>query len=272
MIRIQGLHKRLGGRMVLRGLDLEVRRGETLVIIGRSGEGKSVSIKHIVGLMQPDSGHVWVDGVDVAHCTPEQLDQVRQKAGLLFQNGALLNWLSVVENVALPLIEHKVMPRTEALALAREKLALVDMEKAADNLPDQISGGMRKRASLARAIVRSPDLVLYDEPTSGLDPVMSAMIDELINRLKRKLGITSIVVTHDMSSAYHIADRIAMLYQGSIVEIGSPDEIRATENPIVRQFIEGSIAGPITDETRKDGALGRGSGRWKKGIIPAGGD
>ncbi len=271
MIEMIDVHKFLGGRRVLQGLDLTVRRGETLVIIGRSGEGKSVTIKHIVGLLKPDSGKVIVDGTDVANCSRRELDQVRQKIGLLFQSGALLNWLTVLENVALPLIEHRLMEREEALEVAMEKLKLLGMEHAADQLPDSISGGMKKRAGLARAIVRNPDIVLYDEPSSGLDPVMTSMIDELINRLRDELKITSIVVTHDMFSAYHIADRIGMLYQGRVVQIGTPDEIRHSEHPLVRQFVEGLTTGPLTDENRGgDAPPPRGSGRWKKGIAPPG--
>ena len=246
-IELARVTKRLGGRNVLDGLDLKVPKGEIFVIIGPSGTGKSVTLKHVVGLMKPDSGRVLVEGKDITHAGPASLDAVRTKFGVLFQNGALLNSLSVGENVALPLREHTSLPEDEIQRLVREKLALVDLVHAEDATPDALSGGMRKRVGLARAIVRDPKIILYDEPTSGLDPVMSNVINHLILNLKRQLKITSVVVTHDMASAYLIADRIAMIHKGRIVQEGSPKEILQTKNPIVRQFIDGNIHGPLTE-------------------------
>lgn len=245
MIRLEGLHKTLEGRKILDGLDLHIRDGETMVIIGRSGEGKSVSLKHIVGLMRPDRGKVFVDGEELTAMSPLQLLRTRKKFGLLFQSGALLNWMTVGENVALPLLEHERLSKDEIARRVEEKLALVDMTHARNLLPSEISGGMKKRAGLARAIIRDPKIVMYDEPTSGLDPVMSNVINELVLAMQNQLGITSLVVTHDMASAYMIADRIAMLYKGRIQFIGTPQEVQETDNPYVRQFIQGLTSGPL---------------------------
>jgi len=245
MIQFEHVHKALGGRTVLDGIDLEIRNGETTVIIGRSGCGKSVMLKHIIGLLYADSGAVTVDGLDVAALANHGLFELRRKFGVLFQSGALINWLSVYDNVALPLREHTKLSAKEIDKTVREKLALLDLEQDAAKMPSDLSGGMRKRAGLARAIVLSPQNILYDEPTSGLDPVMAARIDELIIHVKKSLGVTSVVVTHDMPSAYRVGDRIAMLYGGKIIEVGTPDEIRKTKHPVVRQFIEGQLEGPM---------------------------
>lgn len=250
VIRLEGVVKRLGERNVLDGLDLAVPRGETFVIIGRSGTGKSVTLKHMIGLMAPDAGTVTVDGKSVAGAPPEAWDALRTKFGVLFQNGALLNSLTVGENVALPLREHTPLPDAEIRRIVREKLALVDLAGAEDVMPDALSGGMRKRVGLARAIVREPRIILYDEPTSGLDPVMSNIINQLIIGMKRQLKVTSVVVTHDMGSAYLIADRIAMIEGGRIVQEGTPKDVLQTKNPVVRQFIDGNVHGPLTAEAQ----------------------
>jgi len=246
MITLRDVHKQLAGQTVLNGVDLEIERGETMVIIGRSGSGKSVTIKHMVGLLRPTRGTVLVDGTDVTTLDKTGIFALRRKFGVLFQSGALINWLSVYDNVALPLREHTKLGADEIEKKAIEKLRLVELDEDADKMPSDISGGMKKRAGLARAIVLDPEILLYDEPTSGLDPVLASRINRLIINVKEKLGVTSVVVTHDMDSAYKIADRIAMLYEGRIVQVGTPDEIRNSNDPVVRQFVEGRIEGPMT--------------------------
>ena len=248
MIRLVDVKKRLGAKQVLDGLTMEVDAGRTFVVIGRSGTGKSVTLKHIVGLMRPDAGEVYVDNEPVHVATLPQLAATRRKIGFLFQNGALLNSLDVFENVALPLREHAGWDERRIQRTVEEKLALVGLAGQGRLMPADLSGGMKKRVSLARAIVLAPRIVLYDEPTAGLDPIMANAINQLIISMKEKLGITSIVVTHDMASASMIADRIGMLYRGKLLETGTPQEIAKTANPIVRQFIEGRTEGPLTDE------------------------
>jgi phospholipid/cholesterol/gamma-HCH transport system ATP-binding protein len=245
MIEMNDVYKNLGGQMVLDGATLHIEQGETMVIIGRSGAGKSVTLKHMVALMLADRGTVTVDGVDVSTVPGRGIFELRRKFGMLFQFGALLNWMSVFDNVALPLREHTRKTPEEIEELVNAKLDLLDMTEHAYKMPADISGGMRKRAGLARAVVLDPQIVLYDEPTSGLDPVMASRINNLITGVKDKLGVTSVVVTHDMDSAYTVADRIAMLYEGKIVQVGTPDDIRNTDDPIVRQFIEGRTDGPM---------------------------
>ncbi len=247
-IELEGVTKRLRGRNVLDGLTLRVPKGETFVIIGPSGTGKSVTLKHMIGLMPPDSGRIKVEGEDITDADDAALDAVRTKFGVLFQNGALLNSLTVGENVALPLKEHTALSPDEILRIVREKLALVELAGAEDATPDALSGGMKKRVGLARAIVREPQIILYDEPTSGLDPVMSNVINHLIINMKKRLHVTSVVVTHDMGSAYLIADRIAMIHGGRILQEGTPKEILQTRDPVVRQFIDGSVKGPLSTE------------------------
>ena len=248
MIELIDLHKKLARRKVLDGLSLKVERGETMVIIGRSGSGKSVTFKHITGLFRPDRGQVLVDGVDVASASRAQLDEVRRRLGVLFQSGALINWLSVAENVALPLRELTNLGEAEIQRIVAEKLDLVELTGAENQMPDSLSGGMRKRAGLARALVRDPEIILYDEPTAGLDPIMANRINELIIDMQRKLKVTSLIVTHDMESAFMVADRIAMLFGGKIIQVGTPQEIQATTNPIVRQFIDGKTQGPVGEQ------------------------
>jgi len=245
MIQFNHVKKAFGRQVVFDGLDLEIQRGESMVIIGRSGSGKSVMLKHIIGLLAPDSGNVLVDGSDIASLDKDGLYELRRKFGVLFQSGALINWLSVYGNVSLPLREHTNMPEEEISGVVNQKLKLLHLEEHVSKMPSDLSGGMRKRAGLARAIVLDPDILLYDEPTSGLDPVMASRINDLINSVRKELGVTSVIVTHDMESAYKVADRIAMLYMGKIIEVGTPDEIRNTQNEVVRQFIDGKVEGPI---------------------------
>ncbi len=242
---IEGVWKRLGAKEVLRGVDLTVAEGESVVIIGRSGTGKSVLLKHVVGLIDPDRGAVRVDGQDVPALSVKELLDLRKRMGMLFQGGALFDSLSIAENVGLPLREHTRIAETQVDLLVHEKLHLVGLEGVETMRPSSLSGGMKKRAALARALALNPKIMLYDEPTTGLDPITADLINRLIRRLQERLGITSIAVTHDMRSAYHIADRIAMLHEGRIHAIGTPAEIQASADPAVRQFIEGSAEGPL---------------------------
>ena len=244
-IVIDQVSKNLGAKQVLRGVSLNIAAGECVAIIGRSGTGKSVLLKHVVGLMQPDAGTVRVDGLDVPSLNTKDLLELRKTMGMLFQGGALFDSLTVGENVGLPLREHTRVDDTQVGLVVREKLHLVGLEGVEEMRPSSLSGGMKKRAALARALALNPKIMLYDEPTTGLDPITSDLINRLIRRLQERLGITSIAVTHDMKSAYHIADRIAMLHEGKIHAIGTPAEIQSTQDPAVRQFIEGSSDGPL---------------------------
>lgn len=249
VIEIVDLCKSLGGKQVLNRLCLQVRRGETFVIIGRSGTGKSVTLKHIIGLMKPDSGTCTVFGTEMGKATRAEAEAVRRRIGYLFQSGALLASMNVEDNVALPLREIERMPEDQVLRTVREKLDLVDLDKVELKMPSELSGGMRKRVGLARAISRNPELVLYDEPTSGLDPIGTAAIDELILSMKKKLKVTQIVVTHDMASARRIADRIGLLYDGRIYFTGTPADIDETTDVVVHQFVHGEVAGPMTEKS-----------------------
>ena len=248
MIELVDVHKSFGDKHVLAGLDLRVEHGETFVIIGRNGIGKTVTFKHIMGLMKPDRGQVLVEGEDITHMGEDDLIRVRDKFGMVFQGCALLNWMTVADNVALPLRERTRLSRKDIDRIVAEKLELMGLEAAGHLYPAECSGGMKKRAAVSRAIVRDPQIILYDEPTAGLDPIMATTVNELIIELRQKLHITSMVVTHDMASAYTVADRIGMLSGGKIIETGTADQIRATRNPIVRQFIEGRTAGPLEAE------------------------
>jgi phospholipid/cholesterol/gamma-HCH transport system ATP-binding protein len=246
MIEITNLHKSFGSLHVLRGVNLTVNRGESMTVIGGSGSGKSVLIKHIIGLLFPDKGKVVVDGQDLNALNEEGLNELRKKFGMLFQGAALFDSLKVWENVGFGLKQHTRKSDREVREIATEKLALVGLKDVEDKMPVDLSGGMKKRVGLARAIAMDPQIILYDEPTTGLDPITADAINDLIVGLRKKLGVTSVAITHDMHSAYKISDRIAMLYKGEIQEIGTPDEIRNTANPIVKQFITGSAVGPIT--------------------------
>jgi phospholipid/cholesterol/gamma-HCH transport system ATP-binding protein len=269
LIRLENVHRSFGGKRVLKGLDLSVRRGETYVIIGRSGTGKSVTLKHIVGLLKPHKGRVLVDGRNVPDMDVEELREFRKRFGYLFQSGALINWMTVGENVALPLLEHtKLEPRVIRVKV-REALGMVGLEGVEGLAPSDLSGGMKKRVGLARAIISEPEILLYDEPTTGLDPVTTAIIDRQIDRLQEKLGVTSIVVSHDMASAFRVTGRygrIGMLFEGRLIAEGTADEIRGTLDPVVRQFLEGSLDGPLDLEPKDLRAVEEfGSGVYRKG-------
>jgi len=238
VIEFQDVHKAFGAKPVLQGLSLEIRDAETVVIIGYSGTGKSVALKHIVGLLHPDAGEVIVDGQAVSTLDRDALTAVRQGIGYVFQFAALFDSLTVADNVALGLRKRRLGDE-EIGERVREALALVDLSGTEERMPAELSGGMRKRVGIARAIALRPRYILYDEPTTGLDPVTSAVIDRLMVRTREHLGVTGVVVTHDMRSAYTVGDRIAMLYEGRIRQVGSVEEIQRTEDPVVRQFIEG---------------------------------
>lgn len=251
-IELKNVHKTFGKRKILRGVNFSVRKGETMVLLGPSGTGKSVSLKHITGLVTPDIGDCYINGESISHNKPRVIEKLRAKMGVMFQSGALINWLSVYENVALPLREHKIAKGKELDRIVTEKLGWLDLLPAKDNLPSDISGGMKKRAGIARALTTNPEILLYDEPTSGLDPVMSNVFNELILRLQKELGVTSIVVTHDMSSAYMIANRISFIYEGEIIFCGTPTEVQNSSNEVVQQFINGRTHGPmVLDHSKK---------------------
>ncbi len=239
MISLENVHKSFGPKNVLNGFTLEVREGETMVIIGYSGTGKSVAIKHIVGLLEPDKGTVFVDGLEVPKLKRRELYALRSHIGYVFQFAALFDSLTVNENVAMGLVKLGTLTPKEIDARVQEALELVDLPSAGKTLPVELSGGMRKRVGIARAIAHRPKYILYDEPTTGLDPVTAAVIDELMVRMQKQLGVTGIVITHDMRSAYFVGTRIAMLFEGKVRQVGSVDEIRNTKDPVVRQFIEG---------------------------------
>ncbi len=230
---------------MLRGVDIDIRRGESIVIIGPSGCGKSVLLRHMIGLHQPDKGAVYVDGVDVSHMRRRDLYEVRKKFGFLFQASALFDSMTVGENVSIGLKEHFHLSPEELRRTAEVQLDLVNLRSAIDKKPSELSGGMRKRAALARAIAMDPEIILYDEPTTGLDPITADVINDLIRSLQKRFHATSITVTHDMTSAYKIADRIAMLHEGRIVFDGAVEDVKGTENPYVQQFICGKAEGPI---------------------------
>ena len=246
MIIISNLHKKFGTKEVLRGVNLKIYDGESLVILGPSGCGKSVLLKHIIGLMRPEDGQVLFDGEDITQFSQKRIDQLRMRMGMLFQSAALFDSLTVEENVAFGLRKHTDLSSTAIHHIASEKLELVGLPGTNNLMPSELSGGMRKRVGLARAIAMDPEIILYDEPTTGLDPIMTCQIDELHLSLKRKLGVTSIVVTHDLNSAYRIADRLALHHGGQIVAIGTKEEIINSPNPLVQQFIRGEAKGPMT--------------------------
>ncbi len=252
MIRFENITKVLGGITVLDNISFEVGEGETFVIVGLSGAGKSVTLKHMIRLMLPDSGNVVVDGEPINHLGRTALQTVRTKFGVLFQSAALLQWMTVKDNVALPLREHTKKDEEEIGRLVAEKLRLLNLSDAGDKFPADLSGGMQKRVGLARAIIMSPQIVLYDEPTSGLDPVTSRRIDDLIVNMRKELGITSVVVTHDLHSALSIGSRIMMLHEGKIVENATPEEFIRSKDPTVQSFLESQYI------TKK--------GKWETGL------
>jgi phospholipid/cholesterol/gamma-HCH transport system ATP-binding protein len=263
MIEIRRVSKSFNAHKVLDRVTLTVKAGETMVIIGRSGCGKSVLLKHMIGLMKPDEGTVLVGGTDITRLSGSALDAVRMKFGMLFQGAALFDSMTAYENVAFPLEEHTTMSREAIRQRVHECLGLVGLQGVDDHYPSELSGGMRKRVGLARALAINPEIVLYDEPTTGVDPIMGDIINDLIVALRDRLKVTSVVVTHDMRSAYKVADRIAMLYNGGIVEAGTPDEIRSSTSPFVRQFIEGAAVGPIQEGLPDRRVLSRWSPRTK---------
>jgi len=242
MLDITNLHKHLGGKHVLRGVNLHVETGEALVVIGGSGCGKSVMLKHILGLMKPDEGSIVIDGIDIAKVSERELNDVRKRFGMLFQGGALFDSMTVAENVSFALDEHTSIPTAQKAEIVSKKLEIVGLPGIEKMYPGDLSGGMKKRVALARAIAADPDFLLYDEPTTGLDPIMSDVINELIVKLKKTLKITSIVVTHDMASARKVADRMAMLDEGAIRIHATPAEIYASEDPVVKRFINGQAS------------------------------
>lgn len=252
MIKIADLYKSFRDNEVLQGVDLEVRAGESMVIIGGSGSGKSVLIKHIIGILRPDRGRVYVAGEEITHLNERDLNQVRKKFGMLFQAAALFDSLSVWENVGFALKQHTALSENQIRRIATQKLAMVGLYDVEELRPSELSGGMQKRVGLARAIAMEPEILLYDEPTTGLDPINADMINNLIIDMREKLRVTSVAITHDMVSAYKIADRIAMLYKGKLLQTGTPEEIQTTENPYVRQFISGTAEGPITEDLELD--------------------
>jgi phospholipid/cholesterol/gamma-HCH transport system ATP-binding protein len=247
VIVVKELEKSFDSKRVLNGLDLTITDGESLVVIGRSGCGKSVLLKHIIGLMKPDNGHIYIDERDITVMREDELSELRKRFGMVFQGAALFDSLSVAENVALPMREHGQMSEDVIRDRVKEKLRLVGLEGIEDVHPASLSGGMKKRVGLARAMAIDPEFILYDEPTTGLDPIMADAINDLIRNLQKKLSITSVAVTHDMRSAYKIGDRIAMLHDGKIIYEGSPKDIQKCEDPVVCQFITGSASGPLTD-------------------------
>lgn len=238
-ISVRGLTRKIGWQEILRGLDLDVHRGETLMLIGPSGEGKSVLLKHLIGLMKPDSGTIVVNGTSMTGLRERQMAPVRKQIGILFQNAALFDSMTVEQNVGFPLLEGGIRDRKEIAQRVHEALEVVELAQHKDKMPVNLSGGMRKRVGIARAIVPRPQCVLYDEPTAGLDPIVSDVIDQMILRLQRRYGVTSIVVTHDMKSVFKIADRVAMLKRGVIHFLGTPEELRNSPDPEVQDFIEG---------------------------------
>jgi len=245
MIRVIDLHKSFGGKRVLQGINLEVERGETLVIIGQSGSGKSILIKHLIGLIMPDRGEIYVDGVEITSLSEEERYKVRSKFAMLFQGAALFDSLTVLQNVSFGLERYTDYTHQKIEQMARQALHRVGLRGVENLMPFELSGGMRKRVGLARAIAYKPEIILYDEPSTGIDPIRADSINDLIIQMKNDLKVTSIVITHDMVSTYKVADRVAMLYQGKIINTGSPEEIRDSNNSIIQQFITGAAEGPI---------------------------
>ena len=239
MISVRQLSKTLGAQQVLRGLDLEIASGETCVIIGRSGCGKSVLLKHLIGLFQPTSGEVWVEGEEITHLPERKLGGIRKKLGMLFQSAALFDSMNVEENIAFPLREAGLKDEREIRERVGEALEMVDLAGEQQKMPEKLSGGMRKRVGLARTIVGRPACILYDEPTTGLDPIAADSINHLIRRLQKRLQVTSVVVTHDMRTAFTIADRIAMMHEGRIYFHGTVDALKAAQDMVITDFIEG---------------------------------
>jgi len=245
MIKLVDVHKSYGKQKVLDGLNLAIEAGKTTVIIGRSGGGKSVLLKHIIGLIKPDSGHVLIEESDITRLSEKDLNEVRKKFGMLFQEAALFDSMTVGENVAFPLREQTKLKDQEIRQIVADRLRAVGLSGVEEKMPSQLSGGMRKRVGLARAIALHPRIVLFDEPTTGLDPVMTEAINQLIMDTQKNFNLTCVVISHDIQSIFRIGHKIAMLYEGRIIEYGTPEEIRASVNPVMKQFLSGSVDGPI---------------------------
>ena len=239
MVAVLGLTKRIGRQEILRGVDLNVGTGETLAIIGRSGGGKSVLLKHLIGLMRPDQGEIWIDGQNIIGLSERQLAAIRRKVGILFQGSALFDSMTVEENIAFPLREAGERDPKMLRQKIGEMLEVIELEGQQKKMPVNLSGGMKKRVGLARAIINRPACILYDEPTAGLDPVVSDSINHLIRRLQKRFQVTSVVVTHDMKTAFHVADQIAYLHQGSVYFLGTPEEIQRSDDPLIQDFLLG---------------------------------
>lgn len=251
-ISVQKLVKYFGKKKVLDGISLDIYQGETFVIMGGSGCGKSTLLRHMTGAIQPSSGKVYIGDKDLTSLNGEETEKLKRKFGMCFQSAALLDYLNVEDNVALPLKEHTGLDPKIISIIVRMKLNLVGLQGYETLMPNELSGGMKKRVGLARAIAMDPEVVFYDEPTAGLDPVVCAVVDQLILDLSKKLLLTSIVVTHNMESVFRIADRVAMLHAGKVLEVGTPQQIRDSKNPIIQQFIHGRIEGPINFLTQKE--------------------
>ena len=245
MIEFIDIHKSFGPKQILKGINLTVNKGEIFFIIGASGAGKSVLVKHLIGLLQPDSGRIFLDGVEVTALKEKDFYPIRKRCAMVFQHSTLFDSMSLVDNVALPIRKHKRVKIKEARRQAMEKLALVGMDDEAERYPADFGDGMRKKVAIARALTLDPDFVIFDEPTTGIDPISANMIDKLIRRLSDVHGVTSIVISHDLRSIFGIADRIAMIYQGTFLLDGTRDDYRNTDNPIIQQFINGLPEGPM---------------------------
>lgn len=245
MIEFLDIHKAFGDKKVLRGVTITVADSEVFFIVGQSGVGKSVLIKHLIGLLRPDSGQILLDGEDVTHLTEKQFYKVRMKCGMVFQHSTLFDSMSILENVALPLRKHQRISSKKAREAAMKRLADVHMEEYAQRFPAEFGDGMRKRVAIARTLMLEPRYVLFDEPTTSLDPISARRVDHLIRELSDRLGVTSIVVSHDLTSIFSISDRIAMLYKGEVQMLGTPEDFRSAKDPIVQQFINGEAEGPI---------------------------
>lgn len=245
IIVVENLVKEFGGRRILDGVNLKIYKGRTTVIMGGSGCGKSTLLRHLIGALKPDSGKVYFQGKDITKFSEKEMDKMRFRFGMVFQNAALLDSLNVEDNISLPLKEHTKLNKDIIKIIVKLKLGLVNLRGFGSLMPSELSGGMKKRVGLARAIAMDPEIVFYDEPTAGLDPVVCGVIDKLILDLSGKLSITSVVVTHDMNSVFRIADQVVMLHKGKIIAKGSVEEIKNSDNPFVKQFITGSPQGPI---------------------------
>lgn len=237
MLELRHIHKELAGKTVLEDVCLQVERGKTLVIVGSSGTGKSVTLQHMIGLLKPDHGEVIVDGRELHKASYRELEEIRNYFGMLFQGGALINWMNIFENIALPLREHNKLTEKEIAEKVRDSLAMVNLEGIEKKMPSELSGGMIKRAGLARAIIKRPPIILYDEPTAGLDPIMARNIDNIIHSLQTELGVTSVVVTHDLITAFTIGDKVALLHEGKIASINTPEKFYHNASDFVREFV-----------------------------------